>query len=100
MLPLVLVFTGWGFLIPAVAGFATGRLSRVHSTGLLVIANTLFGVGNAMSGESLWVCVNAAAAALSAWSWWNSGGGDGTKRRLKQWGRRFQGVRRTAPSHA
>jgi hypothetical protein len=33
-----------------------------------------------------------------AWIWWNSGGGDGTKRRLKAFRRRFKGVRRTAPA--
>lgn len=43
--------------------------------------------------------LSAAVAATSAFLWWHNGGGDGTKRRLKSWASRFQGVRRTAPSH-
>ena len=40
----------------------------------------------------------AGALALSLWAWWNAGGGDGTRRRLRSWARKFQGVRRTAPA--
>lgn len=43
---------------------------------------------------------HAGVAAWCAWVWWNGGGGDGTRRRLKRWAGRFQGVRRTAPQGA
>lgn len=29
--------------------------------------------------------VNAGTMAISLWFWWNNGGGDGMKRRLKSW---------------
>lgn len=44
--------------------------------------------------------MNVAGAAWFGWLWWHSGGGDGTRRRLKSWAGRFQGIRRTAPSAA
>lgn len=40
----------------------------------------------------------AGLTALQLWLWWNSGGGDGTRRRLRKWARQFQGTRRTAPA--
>ncbi|MFJ8727702.1 hypothetical protein [Streptomyces sp. NPDC093269] len=100
MLPIVFATSAWAFLICSFAGYATKRISRLHYNALLVISNTLFGIGYALSGRSFAVCVHAALAAFSAWMWWHDGGGDGTKRRLKKWASRFQGVRRTAPSHA
>lgn len=36
-------------------------------------------------------------AAYYLWVWWNGGGGDNTKKRLKKWARKFTPVRRTAP---
>jgi ABC-type dipeptide/oligopeptide/nickel transport system permease component len=100
MLPLAFALAGWGFLLPALVGVSSGRLSNTHFNGWAVIANVLFGISSALNGMPFFVCFHAAVAAWSAWIWWNGGGGDGTRRRLRSWGRRFQGVRRTAPSHA
>jgi hypothetical protein len=44
--------------------------------------------------------LNAACCAWYLWLWWHSGGGDGTKRRLRRLRTRFTGVRRTAPATA
>lgn len=66
-------------------------------SGWFAMANGLFVVANALAGDRLMGCVSAALCAYSAWSWWRSGGGDGTKRRLKSWARKFRGVRRAAP---
>jgi hypothetical protein len=41
---------------------------------------------------------NGAVCVACAWVWWNGGGGDGTKRRLRSAARVFRGVRRTAPA--
>jgi hypothetical protein len=48
-----------------------------------------------------WVFGAAWAAVFVAyclWRWWNSGGGDDTKRRLRKLKEKFDGVRRTAPA--
>lgn len=72
---------------------ATAR--RFH--GLAAIANGLMAASDAFDGARVGACCASAVCAYAAWRWWNSGGGDGTKRRLKSWARRFRGVRRTAP---
>lgn len=47
-----------------------------------------------------WTGVSAATTAAYAWLWWNGGGGDNTKRRFREFKRKFSGVRRTAPNMA
>jgi hypothetical protein len=42
--------------------------------------------------------LDAAFGAYWAWVWWNAGGGDDTKRRLRKLARKFTPVRRTAPA--
>jgi hypothetical protein len=54
-------------------------------------------VGDVADGSRGWAVVDSAFAGFYVWAWWHSGGGDGTKRRLRSWTRRFRGVRRTAP---
>lgn len=44
--------------------------------------------------------IDAAFWAYCAWKWWNSGGGDDTKRRLRKLNEKFTPVRRTAPAIA
>lgn len=78
----------------------TGRLAVVWHNGLMTVVNAVCLV---VSIHLEWTTnspIAAASTALHAWLWWNGGGGDGTRRRLKSWASRFQGVRRTAPSHA
>lgn len=76
------LFCGWG-------------ARRFH--GCMAIADGSLAVFNALAGERLPTCVASALCAYAAWRWWHSGGGDGAKRRLKAWARKFTGVRRTAP---
>lgn len=45
---------------------------------------------------SVW---NTLWGAYYLYTWWNGGGGDKTKKRLKKWARKFSPVRRTAPSY-
>lgn len=52
---------------------------------------------SALEHSALGQVVDAAFFACWAWAWWNGGGGDSTKRRLKKLGRKFTPVRRTAP---
>jgi hypothetical protein len=44
--------------------------------------------------------MSAMAIALGIWNWWNGGGGDDTKRKLRKFKNAFEGVRRTAPAAA
>ena len=77
----------------------SGRISYKTASGWMALLTTGGGVGSAIAGWTSNVYLHAGFTAWMAWAWWNSGGGDDTKRRLKSWARRFQAVRRTAPSH-
>lgn len=66
--------------------------------GIAALSTAAASVFMALADMRLWSYVAAATAAVNAYQWWRSGGGDGTRRRLKQWAGRFHGVRRTAPN--
>lgn len=76
------------------------RITTRQYTGSMTVLYTLASMGCAIAGWTGVLYLSIAGAAGFAWMWWNSGGGDDTKRRLKSWARRFQGVRRTAPAGA
>jgi hypothetical protein len=78
----------------------SGRISHKTATGWMAVLATGAGIGSAIAGWTSNVYLHAVGAAWMAWLWWHGGGGDDTKRRLKSWGRRFEGVRRTAPAGA
>ncbi|MEV6791297.1 hypothetical protein AB0M87_04690 [Streptomyces sp. NPDC051320] len=96
----VLSATGLALILCALAGSLTGRLARHNVFGLDAIAWGLFGIQDAREGSWPWALVMAGGCAYLAWKWWTGGGGDGTKRRLRQLGKLFQPTRRTAPSPA
>lgn len=81
-----------------VAGvYVTFRPSKA-GYGAVAIGYTLMTIWLALSVRDpiitgLW----SVSAALLAWSWWNSGGGDDTRRRLREAARPFKAVRRTTP---
>lgn len=100
MIAISIALAGWGFLLPAFLGVSCGRISKTQFYGWACIANVFFTTGVALSGARFMAPFNVAVASWCAWVWWRDGGGDGTRRRLKEWASRFQGVRRTAPSHA
>jgi len=91
------------FLSVALAAVAMGLAAFFRGwgarrfNGWMAIANGSNAAFNALNGERLTACAASAVCAYAAWKWWKSGGGDGTKRRLKSWARKFRGVRRTAP---
>jgi hypothetical protein len=72
-------------------------LPPYRGQGIFAVATGLNGVEAVMSGATVRASLMAACCAFGAWQWWNGGGGDGTKRRLRALGRAFRGVRRTAP---
>jgi hypothetical protein len=66
--------------------------------GCFALGNGLCLVSDVMDANQFTATLSGAICAYCAWGWWNSGGGNGTKRRLRALRRRFQGVRRTAPA--
>jgi hypothetical protein len=86
--------------IPLGLGFFTGRPSRKTAALLAALGWTMYGTASYMIGAWLNVLIAAGLGAGCLWLWWNDGGGDDTKRRLKRWARKFTPVRRTAPQGA
>ncbi|MFD8901275.1 hypothetical protein [Streptomyces ardesiacus] len=86
-----------------VAGLAmmmTGLVSPSHYWGIMTLVQIPQFTLGFLTGNTVAASISAGAAACFAWMWWNGGGGDGTKRRVRKWARRFRGVRRTAPAGA
>lgn len=98
MHPLTLVLTGISSGI-SLAGVLLLFLTTHQRTGYALVAwgVALSGLRNVLGGHALWAAIDAGLTAWVLWMWWHRGGGDGTRRRLRRWARRFQGVRRTAP---
>lgn len=97
----------WLFIVSYAAAIAlstcsliTGRMTPTRHNAVSAVLHAVFTVFCAVQDWHVASSIGAASTALSAWSWWHGGGGDGTRRRLKSWARRFQGVRRTAPQGA
>lgn len=98
MLSLVLNAAGTALVVCGLAGMFTHRLAYYKVNGVMCLGNICNLLGNVLSENTVSASIVAAAAALTGWLWWKGGGGDDTKRRLRSLVRRFQGVRRTAPS--
>ncbi|MEU1071869.1 MULTISPECIES: hypothetical protein [unclassified Streptomyces] len=92
-----LTMIGAAFAVCAVAGFLTGSLRAHHVDGVLALCNIAYWIDSTLDGDQLWAAVDATCVAWFGWRWWNGGGGDDTKRRFREWRRRFTAVRRTAP---
>ncbi|MFH9144914.1 hypothetical protein ACH4LN_32010 [Streptomyces albus] len=84
----------------AVLAFLAGRIAP---GGFHAVMAFLAGLGAVLAVWCHWTVtadVCAGCTAVHAWRWWSRGGGDGIRRRLKCWARRFEGTRRASPSHA
>lgn len=77
-----------------------GRMPPTRYNAIAAVLHAVFTIFCAVQDWHVAASIGASSTALSAWLWWHGGGGDGTRRRLKSWARRFQGVRRTAPQGA
>jgi hypothetical protein len=86
------------YMVASVARLANRITTRTHSAiwALGCFLDTLRNV--LWDHNPVAAALTAASCAIWAWLWWNNGGGDDTKRRLRAWVRRFRGVRRTAPA--
>lgn len=76
------------------------RLAESTCYGLMAFSQVLVCTAGFVTGNTMAASISGAAAGYLAWQWWNRGGDDKTKRRLRKWARRFRGVRRTAPAGA
>ncbi|PWI16044.1 hypothetical protein DI272_19125 [Streptomyces sp. Act143] len=95
MIALALGVASWALVASAVTCIVTGRVTT--GFGVLSLAYLVGAAGHAANGSPAGAAWDAGFAALFAWVWWNRGGGDGPRRRLRRWARKFHGVRRTAP---
>ena len=100
MLAMVLLSIGAALNCIGGAGTLMRSLTPARASALCCVGAFLAMVGAVLDGSTWLSLFWAAASAFHGWLWWNGGGGDDTKRRLRRWGRRFQGVRRTAPQGA
>lgn len=98
MIAIALIAAAIGILLASLAAFLLGRIDWRTVHGGSAAANALVLLGNVIDGSTTLASFSAALMALSLWQWWNGGGGDGTKRRLRSWARQFRPVRRTAPA--
>lgn len=89
---LALVWLGFGIQIAEPRRRQLGRLFEAAGQAVLAILD--FRIHQAIGA------LNAMACAYCLWRWWNGGGGNDTKRRLRKLRTRFAGVRRTAPAAA
>ena len=100
---LLFVFT---FVLPlllfilSVVDFVSGyRIIGIHwSNFVMGLSNTGWAIGSIIRHDEAMAAFSAAVAAISFWLWWYKGGGDGTKRRLREALKKFFPVRRTAPA--
>jgi hypothetical protein len=80
----------------AIAQRARGRLILKHLFLLFAFASFLEGVAAWMVVR--WVLpVDGTLVAFNLWLWWNDGGDDDTKRRLRKLKKKLTPVRRMAP---
>jgi hypothetical protein len=95
---LVITYIGLIFMLQILLQFRV--ITSKQYNGWAAVLTAGGGAFSAVNGWTFYVYLHAGIAAWCAWMWWNSGGGDDTKRRLKRWASRFHGVRRTAPAGA
>ncbi len=103
MIAIVVLFSSLAALTAVIAvatDVALGRASYRRTFGWTAVAYGSLTVAAVALHLPLWASLYAAIGAIFAWLWWHSGGGDGTKRRLRRLRARFAGVRRTAPATA
>lgn len=91
---------GWAVLVLAVAGRLTRRIKTYRCNGLLAVAFGFWTLDDIVQQDWLWALYQSGLTALEIWLWWRGGGGDDTKRRLRQLRQAFTPVRRTAPAVA
>jgi hypothetical protein len=94
------LFATLAIMAGALLARALRRISETTTYGVMALSQVVSCLGGFVAGNTVAASISGAGAGYLAWQWRNGGGGDGTRRRLRKWGRRFRGVRRTAPAGA
>lgn len=100
MIALALSSTGCALALCGLTGQLTHRIRTHHAHGLMAVSYLLYLTAALLQHHHTRAVFWAAGLAWFTWLWWHNGGSDGTRRRLREWRRRFEGVRRTAPATA
>lgn len=98
VLSIALNILGILLVIPGAMSALSG--DRRAMFGWLALATVALCLAAVVAHDQLRAGFHAGVTAIVLWLWWNSGGGDGTRRRLRQWADRFHATRRTAPTAA
>lgn len=96
----VLIGLGLAILAVSLAAVVLGWITTIQAYGLIAVSQTVTCAAGFLLGHVGIAAAAGGVAAWNAWKWWNGGGGDGTRKRLRRWARRFHGVRRSAPAGA
>jgi hypothetical protein len=82
----------------ALAGLVLIVLWRLQmAVVMFAVANGSMALSDFATDDRLAACIASGVCAFCVWAWRRSGGGGGTRRRLKALKARFSGKRRTAP---
>lgn len=88
---------GTAIMVLVLAARMSRWISDTAAYGLVALSQIAVCLGGFVTGNTVAASISGAAAGYLAWRWWSGGGGDATKRHIRQWIERFRGVRRTAP---
>jgi hypothetical protein len=93
------MFAMSGIVLFMVGCVCWSRRGWHRACGWFASSNFCYVVEDIMAHERGWAIWNTLWGAWYLYIWWNGGGGDKTKKRLKKLARKFTPVRRTAPSY-
>ncbi|MEW2568395.1 hypothetical protein [Streptomyces sp. NPDC047070] len=100
MIAWALAFTALGLALVAKTAMCAINGDKRGVAGWTGAASAMCSLANIIVRNQGEAAFHAGVTAIVLWLWWNSGGGDGTRRRLRRWTRAFHGTRRTAPTAA
>lgn len=90
-----IAITGYG-----VVGLVLKPVRNRRDCGLIALGNAMALPSATLHHDITGSAIDTAAVIWFGWLWWKSGGGDDTKKRLRELGKKFEGQRRTAPQAA
>jgi len=97
-LGLGLLVVAFAMIIYAIMTIIIGGAPIHQAFGVGAIGGAIEIVGYVLLHlPTFFTSVIAAIDAIFIWAWWNKGGGNGTKRKLRKLARKFKPVRRAAP---
>ncbi|MYR93068.1 MULTISPECIES: hypothetical protein [unclassified Streptomyces] len=87
-----------GLLLTAAAAYVVFVRPSKNAYAAIAVASALLTIWRiAADQEPSTTIIQAVGTAIYAYLWWHNGGGNDTRRRLREAARPFKAVRRTAP---